>query len=446
MGLLRRQTGGPVGLDTIATSLSEEPETIEDVAPEGAVDVGAPEHALTASNSLPPETAFEQAPGQARALAPEPPPAATPQNEREVFATTFIRAALPLTGELRMPSSPNEVREFVRQSALDRGIDPDVAVRVVLSEGGMTPATWTGDHGSSFGPFQLHYGGMAPSGNAVAGLGDAFTAETHLRANDPSTWRQQVEWALDRAARNGWTAWHGVAGVGLGPRDGIGVASRQTYAGPMLPNGAHQHVSVPNQFAAQLSVQEAYAACGPVAAVAIARFLGRNPTVVEALQTAKQTGWTSSGGMNGIANEKRLLDAMHIPAQMELPVNWRHVQTDASRGTPVIVSTPNHYWVVDDYDPLTREYHVGQSGLAFRGGAEWMTAERIQQLGGGINGALYIDHPLAGPAAPVVVTSVAEAPPHALPPAVGHPGRAERWWEDPATERHSALRSRNVWV
>ena len=103
--------------------------------------------------------------------------------------------------------------------------------------------------------------------------------------------------------------------------------------------------------------------------------------------------------MNGIANEKRLLDAMHIPAQMELPVNWRHVQTDASRGTPVIVSTPNHYWVLDDYDPLTREYHVGQSGLAFRGGAEWMTAERIQQLGGGINGALYIDHPLAGPAA-----------------------------------------------
>src|SRR5207245_6772567 len=110
----------------------------------------------------------------------------------------------------------------------------------------------------------------------------------------------------------------------------------------------------------------------------------------------------ASGGMNGIANEKRLLDAMHIPAQMELPVNWRHVQTDASRGTPVIVSTPNHYWVVDDYDPVTREYHVGQSGLAFRGGADWMTAERIQQLGGGANGALYIANPLAPQTAQVV--------------------------------------------
>src|SRR5207245_9798660 len=217
-----------------------------------------------------------------------PPPTATPQNAREVFATTFMPAPLRLTAELRMPTSPNEVREFVRQAALDRGIDPDVAVRVVLSEGGMTPATWTGDHSSSFGPFQLHYSGMAPSGNAVAGLGDAFTAETHLRANDPSTWRQQVEWALDRAVRHGWTAWHGAAAVGLGARDGI-VASPQTYAGPMLPNAAHQHVSVPNQFAAQLSVQEAYSACGPVAAVAIARFLGRNPTVVEALQTARQT-------------------------------------------------------------------------------------------------------------------------------------------------------------
>src|SRR5207245_11048516 len=139
----------------------------------------------------------------------------------------------------------------------------------------------------------------------------------------------------------------------------------------------------------------------------------------------------ASGGMNGIANEKRLLDAMHIPAQMELPVNWRHVQTDASRGTHVIVSTPNHYWVVDDYDPLTREYHVGQSGLAFRGGAEWMTAERIQPLGGGINGALYTDHPLAWPAAPVGVTRVAGGAPHARPPAAAQSGRHELWRADP---------------
>lgn len=99
--------------------------------------------------------------------------------------------------------------------------------------------------------------------------------------------------------------------------------------------------------------------------------------------------------MNGIVNEKRLLDSTYIPSQLETSLSWVHVQSDASRGTPVIISTPNHYWVVDDYDPVSGQYHVGQSGLAFRGGAEWMTAECIQQLGGGLNGGLYISHPTA---------------------------------------------------
>src|SRR5579885_3539138 len=103
--------------------------------------------------------------------------------------------------------------------------------------------------------------------------------------------------------------------------------------------------------------------------------------------------------MNGIGNEKRLLDAMHINAQLETPLNWRHVQLDATRGAPVIVSTPNHYWVIDDYDPATGEYHVGQSGLVYAGGAEWMTAARIQELGGGASGGLYIANPLTAPAA-----------------------------------------------
>jgi hypothetical protein len=239
-------------------------------------------------------------------------------------------------------------------------------------------------------------------------------------------------------------------------------------------------VNVPNQFAANLSVQEAYAACGPAAAVAVARFLGRSPTVAEALQQAKQVGWTPQGGMNGIANEKRLLDAMHIRAQIETPLNWRHVQADASRGTPVIVSTPNHYWVIDDYDPITREYHVGQSGLAYRGGAEWMTAERIQQFGGGANGALYIANPLGHQAAPVVTVrldagwSMPAAPTAAraggapaldpgwrplepgwsvggaatpAPSAVSSGPAMDRWWEDSRVVRSApAPRSGPEWV
>ena len=63
----------------------------------------------------------------------------------------------------------------------------------------------------------------------------------------------------------------------------------------------------------------------------------------------------------------------------------------------VIVSTPGHYFVVDGFDPRTGAYHVGQSGLAYRGGSEWMTPAQIEAMAGAPSGALFAEHPLAGP-------------------------------------------------
>src|SRR5262249_55615962 len=127
------------------------------------------------------------------------------------------------------------------------------------------------------------------------------------------------------------------------------------------------------------------------------------------------------------------------------PVNWRHVQAEATRGTPVIVSTPNHYFVVDDFDPVTGELHVGQSGLAFRGGAEWMTVGRIQQLGGGVNGALYIDHPL-----PPRLSLPPMAPFGDVPRTPGHAAtdtlRSDRWWEDSRVVRPVEHKPRQAWA
>ena len=71
---------------------------------------------------------------------------------------------------------------YIRSAALQRGIDPDQAVRVAQSEG---LNSYTGDGGSSFGPFQLHYGNVAPGGNAVSGLGDDFTKQTRPRRPRP---------------------------------------------------------------------------------------------------------------------------------------------------------------------------------------------------------------------------------------------------------------------
>ncbi|NCZ75263.1 MAG: hypothetical protein EBX65_07220, partial [Betaproteobacteria bacterium] len=64
--------------------------------------------------------------------------------------------------------NPQEAASYIVAAAQKRGIDPNVALRVARSEG---LNQYTGDEGSSFGPFQLHYGGVAKGGNAVGGLG-----------------------------------------------------------------------------------------------------------------------------------------------------------------------------------------------------------------------------------------------------------------------------------
>jgi len=127
---------------------------------------------------------------------------------------TFLNPAAALGGAVgtaigRSVSGRGEVEEYVRQAAVARGIDPDVAVRVFNAESGLNPAA-VGDRGTSFGVPQLHYGG---------GLGDAFTAKTGKHASDPSTWKSQVDFALDQAARGGWGPWHAWKGA---PFAGIG--------------------------------------------------------------------------------------------------------------------------------------------------------------------------------------------------------------------------------
>ena len=130
-----------------------------------------------------------------------------------------------------------ETEAYIRSAASKRGIDPDIAVRVARSEG--LGDSYTGDEGSSFGPFQLHYGGVpgTSKGNRVSGLGDEFTAKTGLHASDPSTTRDQIDFSLDHARAHGWGAWHGwkgdeYAGIGEVPQVTVPVPYGGESAAP----------------------------------------------------------------------------------------------------------------------------------------------------------------------------------------------------------------------
>ena len=65
---------------------------------------------------------------------------------------------------------------------------------------------YVGDHGSSFGPFQFHYGG---------GMGDLFTRLTGLNASNPSTVPAQItfmrHWGVSHGGFSS-SIWHGLRG------------------------------------------------------------------------------------------------------------------------------------------------------------------------------------------------------------------------------------------
>lgn len=122
----------------------------------------------------------------------------------------------------------NEIEAFVRDAAQRRGINPGIAVQVAKSEGGVDEPARRGTFatGSSWWPFQLHYGGPGYEylGN-VAGMGNGFTALTGWQPGDPAAWRDSVRYALNRAKASGWGAWYGAAHVGIGQWDGIDRAA-----------------------------------------------------------------------------------------------------------------------------------------------------------------------------------------------------------------------------
>lgn len=164
---------------------------------------------------------------------------------------------------------------------------------------------------------------------------------------------------------------------------------------PGLPrNQARSSINDISQFGQPgLTYDEALAACGPAAAVRLASVFGNNIPLKAALDAAKQVGWTSGGGMNGISNEKRLLDKLGIPAVLDTAPDMARMIADASSGNPVTISTPNHYFTLMDYDASSGKFKVGASGTVYKAGGEWLSYDQIRRIGGGVNGALFVDAP-----------------------------------------------------
>ena len=125
-----------------------------------------------------------------------------------------------------LSGSRAEVADYVKRAAAERGIDPNVALRVINQESGFnTAARNLTSREQSYGVMQL---------NTMGGLGvDAMKAGIDVR--DPSTWRRQVDFGLDTVKRDGWRQWYGARDIGISRWEGIGQGAPAAAAGAANP-------------------------------------------------------------------------------------------------------------------------------------------------------------------------------------------------------------------
>jgi hypothetical protein len=112
----------------------------------------------------------------------------------------------------------------IAQAAQKWGVDPEIALRVAQSEGGLNDWIQSGvakggRREPSFGPFQLLVGG-GDSG-FPEGMGNQLLKERGIDPRDPNNADAVIDFAMEQASKKGWGQWYGAAKAGVGKFDGI---------------------------------------------------------------------------------------------------------------------------------------------------------------------------------------------------------------------------------
>jgi len=293
-----------------------------------------------------------------------------------------------------------DLHAYARQAAQQRGLDPDIFERQIQQESGFNPAARSPAGASGIAQIVPKFHPTVDTSDPYASLDYAADLmATNLKRNGG-------DYSRALAAYN--------AGQGAVDRyDGIPpYAETQTYVKKIMAGGQpgplgklgelavdagraiRSKVQDISQFGSpELTADEAYAACGPAAAVRFASMYGRNPTLREATDLAKQVGWNSAQGMAGISSERALMDKLGVPTKLVAGNDIQSMAREAQSGNPVTISTQGHYFFADGYDPTSGAFHVGRSGTDLRGGSEWMTPNQMATVMGPIQGALLADNP-----------------------------------------------------
>ena len=286
-----------------------------------------------------------------------------------------------ISGKRSSPAGAQGIAQIMPAVAAAAGVnplDPDAALRYAAQRMANNYKTYGGDSEKALADYNMGAGNLQKYG--PRGLPETNTYIDRIHA---ATARQP-------ALTTGPTPTTDV-GTGTGP------AAAQPSAASAYAPGSY----TPNQISAAtsegLDYETALAVCGPAAAIAFARKTGRNPTMQEAVGLARQVGWTSAQGMAGPASEQKLLGSMGVASRLVDGVpDWGAVAADVQNGNPVIISTPGHYFVAEQYDPTTGKFNFGNSTAILKAahGQTWFTPQEMASLGmGAPRGSLFMDSP-----------------------------------------------------
>ena len=326
-------------------------------------------------------------------------------------------------GSVSITQGTGDLRSYARSEAQRLGIDPDIAERVAMSEGGFddpvrqSDVVYQGEREQSYGPYQLNVNG---------GLGNV-ALQQGIDPRNPAHARAAVTFALEHAARNGWGAFHGAARVGIDERDGIGQAPVQGPR-PTTPPQAEQTPAAMAQAGSDLYPRQdllddpdKWAVCGPLGIMAFAAMRGTPIDYETAKEAARKAGWTPQRGMAGPQSQVAALNSIGVPSKTGA-IDLEMIKREVRNGNPVGLSSPGatgHYFTVQAVDDQGR-LDLGNSALSLSASGatkRWWTLDELRAIGpiGAVDTAIYIDNP-ASPT-PSVAVSLNAAP--ASPPAPG---------------------------
>lgn len=200
--------------------------------------------------------------------------------------------------------------------------------------------------------------------------------------------------------------------------------ARDTYAQPEKPPTLRGITPSQADYAINVDTQDGWAMCSLFAAAGQFASLGINVDPAAMKSTAAKYGWNTDDGQAGpqahvkMFNDLAQQNGTDARAVYEDGIDWTKVRGQVAQGRPVVLNamTTNgkigHYYVVEDYDPDTQRYYLGNSLTSLRVGKAtggWVTPEELYalqsqtQLNTTPTGAIYLqggEASVARPAGP----------------------------------------------